>query len=183
MRRIILLLCIALPAFGQVRPPHRFPPEWNVALPAYEQRVRDLSAGIKRDAFIVAKITLAMSALTDDMQKMSAIQKAHDHIVEAQVRAGQDPPASPNTQLTLSRMEEALKRAREQGTMADLDALRPLMRKNGGWIQRDLFEELSVARGERQNLTDAMNKIQTMNVELEAAMIEALASTFDFLTR
>lgn len=185
MRRLALLFCVAMavPAAAQPREMRTFrmPAEWNVALPAYEKRVQELTAAIKRDAFIVGHVTVAMGELMDDMQKLSAIQKAYDRIVEAQLRAGQDPRATPQTLTALGKMEDALKKGREQGSMADTAALRTLLLKEGGTIQRELFRGLGVARGERQNLTDLLNRVQTMNGDLEGAMIEALGSTFDFM--
>jgi hypothetical protein len=185
MRRVALLFCVvtAVSLTAQEREfrTFRMPAEWNVALPAYEKRVQELTAGIKRDAFIVSRVTVAMGELMEEHQKLSAIQKAYDRIVEAQLRAGQDPRAGLPTLTALSKMEDALKKGREQGTMADTDALRTLLRKEGSTIQRELFRGLAIARGERQNLTDLLNRVQTMNGDLEGAMIEALGSTFEFM--
>jgi hypothetical protein len=185
MRRMALLFCIltVLPLAAQERElrTFRMPAEWHVALPAYEKRVQELTAGIKRDAFIVSRVTVAMADLTEEFQKLSAIQKAYDRIGEAVLRAGQDPRVSPQTLTALSKMEEALRKGREQGSMADTEALRALLLKEGRVIQRELYRGLGIARGERQNLTDLLNRVQTMNGDLEGAMIEALGSTFDFL--
>ena len=185
MRRVttLLLLCLALPLSAQTRvpPARRFPPDWNNALPQYEKRVQTLSAGIKRDAFIISRVTLAMADLSDDFQKLSSLQKAFDRIEEATLRATQDPVAGPRTLTALSKMTAALEDGRRQGTMADLDALRTTIMTEAQDIRRDLFNELGEARGERQNLIELQNKVQIMNADLEAAMIEALGSTFDYM--
>src|SRR5687768_5226468 len=101
MRRVALLLCfmVMTPLAAQERSTrvHRFPPDWSNALPQYEKRVQLLTASIKRDAFIISRVTLAMNDLADEFQKLSAIEKAHDRIVEATLRAGQDPKASMRT--------------------------------------------------------------------------------------
>lgn len=184
MRRIALMVCVAVavPMFAQERGRvYRPYAEWSTALPAFEKRMQALTAAIKRDAFIVSRVTLAMGDLADDFQKLSAIQKALDRIVEAQVKAGQDPPATEQTKLALSKMEDALKRGRDQGMMADTGDLRTVIMREAQSIQRELFRSVNEARGDRLNLVDLLNRVQTMNADLEGAMIEALGSTFDFM--
>ena len=182
MRKLILLLLLAVPLFAQPsRGVIRHSPEWSVALPAYEKRVQALSAAIKREAFIVAQVTLAMNHLQDDLQILSAMEKAHDRVNEALLRAGQDPPASMQTLTALTKMRDEIKRVRQQGTMADTAALRTFIAKEAQGIQRELFRELAEARGERTNLVDLLNRVQTLNADLEGATIEALGSTFEFM--
>lgn len=185
MRRVAVLLCVvfAMPLVSQERPAriHRFPPDWANALPQYEKRVQLLTAGIKRDAFIISRVTLAVGDLSDDFQKLSAIQKAFDRIEEANLRAGQDPQASMRTLTALKKMTDRLEDGRRQGTMADLADLQRFISHQGSGIQRELFQQLSDARGERQNLVDLLNRVQIMNADLEAAMVEALGSTFDYM--
>ena len=184
MRGTVLLLSfifiapLAAQERGRV---HRFPPDWNNALPNYEKRVQLLTASIKRDAFIISRVTLAMGDLADDFQKLSAIQKAYDRIEEASIRAGQDPKASPRTQTALGKMRDALEAGRRQGTMANLADLRTEVSRQSAGIQREVFQELADARGERLNLIDLLNRVQTMNSDLEGAMVEALGTTFDYM--
>ena len=185
MRRVAVLLCVvfAMPLVSQERERRimRFPPDWGVALPQYEKRVQLLTAGIKRDAFIISRVTLAVGDLSDDFQKLSAIQKAFDRIEEANLRAGQDPKASLRTLTALEKMTDRLEDGRRQGTMADLADLQRFISQQASGIQRELFQQLSDARGERQNLVDLLNRVQIMNADLEAAMIEALGTTFDYM--
>ena len=185
MRLTGLLLCVTvmIPLAAQERGPrvHRFPPDWSAALPQYEKRVQLLTASIKRDAFIISRVTLAMNDLSDDFQKLSAIQKAFDRIEEATLRAGQEPQASMWTLTALKKMTDRLEDGRRQGTMADLPDLQRFISQQGSGIQRELFQQLSDARGERQNLVDLLNRVQIMNADLEAAMVEALGSTFDYM--
>ena len=185
MRRLVLLLClvVAMPVLSQQRERRimRFPPDWGSALPQYEKRVQLLTAGIKRDAFIISRVTLAVGDLSDDFQKLSAIQKAFDRIEEATLRAGQDPPASMWTQTALKKMTDRLEDGRRQGSTADLADLQRFISQQASGIQRELFQQLSDARGERQNLVDLLNRVQIMNADLEAAMIEALGTTFDYM--
>ena len=185
MRRIALLLSFLFiaPLGAQDRGPrvHRFPPDWNNALPQYEKRVQLLTASIKRDAFIISRVTLAMGDLSDDFQKLSAIQKAYDRIEEASVRAGQDPKASPRTQTALGKMTGTLEAGRRQGTMANLADLRAEVLRQSTGIQREVFQELADARGERLNLIELLNRVQAMNADLEGAMVEALGTTFDYM--
>ena len=69
MRRIVVLLCLVfvMPLVAQDRPPrvHRYPPDWNNALPQYEKRIQLLTASIKRDAFIMSRVMLAMGDLSE----------------------------------------------------------------------------------------------------------------------
>lgn len=184
MRRVAMLLCLVVmtPLAAQSRARvNRMPPDWQNALPQYEKRVQHLTASIKRDAFIISRVTLAMGDLSDDFQKLSAIQKAHDRIVEAQVRAGQDPEAGGRTRTAIEKMLDEIERLKRQGTTADLGALREFVMKQSHPIQRELFSELSEARGERLNLIELLNKVQTMNADLEASMVEALGTTFDYM--
>src|SRR5687768_3684315 len=167
MRLTGLLLCVTvmIPLAAQERGPrvHRFPPDWSAALPQYEKRVQLLTASIKRDAFIISRVTLAVNDLADDFQKLSAIQKAYDRIEEASLRAGQEPKASGRTQTALEKMLAALDSGRRQGTMADLGDLRTEVLRQSGAIQREVFQELADARGERMNLIELLTKVQTMN--------------------
>ena len=181
MRKLIVLLLLTIPAFAQERRVFRPMAEWSTALPAFEKRIQLLTAGIKRDAFIVAQVTLAVGDLADDFQKLSAIQKAYDRIADASLRANQEPVAGPRTQTALSKMTDALEVARRQGTMANLEDLRTTLLRESQPIQRDLFTALREARGERLNLVDLLNRVQTLNADLEGAMVEALGSTFDFM--
>jgi len=185
MRRVALLLCfmVMTPLAAQERSGrvHRFPPDWSNALPQYEKRVQLLTASIKRDAFIISRVTLAMNDLADEFQKLSAIEQAHDRIVEATLRAGQDPKASMRTLTALEKMSDALEAGRRQGTMANLGDLRTEVLRQSAGIQREVFGELADARGERLNLIELLNKVQTMNAELEGAMVEALGTTFDYM--
>lgn len=155
--------------------------EWSSALPAFEKRVQLLTAGIKRDAFIVAQVTLAAGDLSDDFQKLSAMEKAHDRIGAAVLRANQEPVASLRTLTALSKMSDALEAGRRQGTMANLEDLRAILMRETQPIQRELFTALREARGERLNLVELLNRVQTLNADLEGAMVEALGSTFDFM--
>ena len=91
----------------------------RAALPQFDRRMQFLTASIKRDAFIISRVTLAMNDLSGEFQKHSAIQKAYDRIEEAH--------------------------------------LRELVRLSTG-IQRELYQQLSGARGERMNLIELLNR-------------------------
>jgi hypothetical protein len=159
------------------RPPA---PELRMGVFEYEKRVQLLSSAIKRDAFIIGQMVLALNDLTD-FQKMAAIQKAIDRTTAASLRAAEDPKASPRTMTALSKIDDALKTGREQGTMADTDALRKTILEQSHFIQYELFQQLNDARGERLNLVEMVTRLQTVNADLEGSMVEALGSTFDFL--
>lgn len=154
--------------------------QWLAGLEPYRLRVEGLAAAIERDASIVAQLVAATRDL-QDFQKLAAVQKAHDRVEAALKRAQENPRAGQATIDTLDGLVQTLKAARQQGTMADPDALRREILERTHFIQRTLFDELDVARGERMALVDAQSKISQMSASLESAMLQALGTTFDFI--
>jgi hypothetical protein len=182
--RKLLLLCIALSATAVLaqdrpRPPqvsHEIAPE----LFDYQRRLDMLAKAIKRDAYIVAQMVHATGDLRD-FQRNAAIEKAIDRLTSAQIRAREVPPASPEAQLALSKIDDALHHAREQASSADLPAVAQTILKESEDIQRDLFRNVETARRERELLVELQKKLSETNLDLEAAMIEALGSTMNFI--
>ena len=186
MRKLALvLLSLTMSASAQeARPSPRRPPvqtmQWLAGLEPYRLRVEGLAAAIERDASIVAQLVAATRDL-QDFQKLAAVQKAHDRVEAALKRAQENPRAGQATIDTLDGLVQTLQAARQQGTMADPDALRREILERTHFIQRTLFDELDVARGERMALVDAQSKISQMSASLESAMLQALGTTFDFI--
>jgi hypothetical protein len=181
--RKLLLLCIALLAAAvtaqEPRPP-RVSHEVAHDLVNYQRRLDMLSKAIKRDAFIVAQVVLATGDLKD-FQRNAAIEKAIDRVRSARVRAAEMPPASMDAQTALSKMDDALHQARQQASSADLAEVAQTILKLSRDVQLDLFRNVETARRERAMLADLQKKLMDTNLELEAAMIEALGSTMSFI--
>jgi len=188
MRFFLGLLCCALtasPLFAQSAPVNetelsRLKYDVDTAVNRYESRVRVLSKGIKRDAFIVGQMVLAARDLPD-FQKIAAVQKAIDRVEAATKRAAEDPPAGGDTMVALSHIDDEVRHAREQGTMADTEALAKTIIDQTHFIERDLFRAVALARDERESLTRMQTKITEVNLDVEASMLAALNSTFEFI--
>jgi hypothetical protein len=182
--RNFLLLCVVFAAAVAVaqerpRPPqvsHEIAPE----LFDYQRRLDMLAKAVKRDAFLVGQMVQATGDLRD-FQRNAAIEKAMDRVKAAQIRAAEMPAASPDTQTALSKIDDALHQAKQQASSADLDALAQTILKESHDIQRDLYRGVEVARRERELLSELQKKLSETNLDLEAAMIEALGSTMNFI--
>ncbi|HYO75143.1 MAG TPA: hypothetical protein VE010_01670 [Thermoanaerobaculia bacterium] len=180
--RKLLLLCVVLSAtavFAQDERIVQAPPQLTNILAGYERRLGLLAKGISRDAFIVAQLSQAAGEL-HDFQRNAAIQKALDRVEEASKRAAANPPAQPRTVAAINKSREALEKAREQASSADLDAVSRLIVKETHAIQRELYWSLTVARRERETLMDLQKKISQLNLDLEGAMVDALGAALDF---
>jgi hypothetical protein len=183
MLRWIVVLCAftAVAMHGQeVRRPVRMLEMRPPSIDRYEALVRGLAAAIKRDAFIVAQLTHAAADL-EDFQKLAAVEKANDRIEEALKRATQDPPASRGTLDTLNGLQQTLKHAREQGTMADTKSLQTEVLRRTHFIQRDLYTALDTARFEHRTIVEMETKLHQIGSELQSSMVEAMGTTFDFI--
>jgi hypothetical protein len=182
--RKLLLLCIALSAtavLGQDRPrPPQVSHEIASELSDYKSRLDMLAKAVKRDAYIVAQMVHATGDLRD-FQRNAAIEKAIDRLTSAQLRANEVPQASPQTMTALSKIDDALHHARQQASSADLPALAETILKESHDIQLDLFRNVETARREREMLAELQKKLSETNLDLEAAMIEALGSTMNFI--
>jgi hypothetical protein len=181
MRRGLLFVCCALTvnALAQERAVRR-PAEWRTTVLSYEERMQFLSKSVQRDAFIVGQMAAGVGDLTD-FQKITAIEKVRDRIKAAQLRAAEDPVASPQTMTALSHLEDTFKHAHEEGTMADADELRKEILDQTHFIQRELFRELELSREELKSLAELITKIHQVNSDLESAMVDALGTTFEFM--
>jgi hypothetical protein len=183
MRRLALILLFAFAVHGQTeaRRPVRLLPLRPASLDPYLKQVRVLIGAIQRDSYIVAMLVHATSDL-DGFQKMAAVEKARDRVQSAQHRAvSGDPPAPAGTIDILNGLLQTLDHAREQGTMADTEALKTELLRRTHFIQRDLFWELDTARSEHGAIVDMQGKLFELGTELESSMVDALGTTFDFV--
>jgi hypothetical protein len=182
MRRVAVILLFALAVHGQteVRRPPRLLPMRPVPWDAYIKQVHLLNAAIKRDAYIVATLVHATNEL-DNLQKLAASEKALDRVQSAQRRALNEPTAPAGTLDILNGLVETLGHAREQGTMANTDAIKTEIIRRTHFIQLDLFGELDTARGEHAAIVEMQQKLFDLSTELDSSMVEALGSTFDFV--
>ena len=144
----------------------------------YEPQIVGMTAAVRRDSFILAQLAAAVFAL-DDFQTSVAIQKAADRIDDALRRAMEKPPAPQSTVDLLNAVRDAVAHAKQQGFSADLKDLQKLIAKRTEEMQRLLLREIDEARRERQTLIDLHTRLQRLTDAIDAAMSEALASTFD----
>ncbi len=182
MRKAIVVVLFASAAFAQEPPeaPQRVPHELGSVMFNYQRRVGTLAKAVSRDAFIVGRMVMAVADL-QDFQKLSGLEKALDRVKEAELRANEDPRASGQTLAALSKIEDALRRGREAGTAADTEALKKTILDETHFIQRQLFQEVTLARHERENLADLQKRLSDINLALESSMMDALSSTMEFL--
>ena len=177
----IWLVFIAAPLLAQ-RPTSRIPTSsgfLSAQIDRMESDIRNKSAALRRDAFIVSQVTSAVGEL-DDFQRLAAVDKARDHIEAAFKRAGENPVAPRSTFDFLQSQRELVNKARLQGSTADLVALKRDMLKGNHSMQQTLFTELDDVRKDRQMLTDLQSRLSSITNDLDNALAEALGSTFDY---
>ena len=182
MKRTLALLSLLLtPAvFAQrevVRPSSLG--QLGFQLDRMEATMKDRSAAIRRDAFIVSQVIAGIGGL-DDFQRNAALQKLRDRIDAAQRRARENPAAAMQTLTALSQMMDLVQRAREQGATADLPALERDLLRHTHFIQQILFREVQESRADRQVMTELQSRLSRMSTDLDQAFDEALGSTFDY---
>lgn len=146
----------------------------------YAQQLQDLSAAVKRDAFIVAQMVAAAGELQDDFQKHVALEKAHDHIEAAIKKASENPVAPAFVATAVSQANDIVNHWRDNSDSADLkDVTRQILAKSAD-IQPVLFRELDDVRKNKLALKDILAKLNSANDQLDDAMNDALVSTLDF---
>lgn len=177
----LLSLFVAAAAFGQELPLLRGAQmDLAVTVQRYEIRLKGLTASIRREAFIVGHLVQAVKEL-QGFQKSIAIERALDRVLEAEKRAAEDPPAPRPISESLLFIRQLLDHARDQGTMADMEALQKEVMLRSHDIQYDwLFREVSAAEKERRALTEIQMKLATLGSDLDGAMTDALGTTFDY---
>ena len=182
MRTSLTLLCVfAAPlAFAQLPPPPLvITHQLTNAIQRLETEVNDRAAVLRRDAFIVGRLVAATAAL-NDFQKLAAIEKARNEIDAALRRAAEKPPAPKATFELLESVAELLGKAKQQGTMADLEAVKRDILRRSGFLQANIFAQLDQLRRARMALVDAQTKLALSTGVIDEAMTEALTSTFDY---
>lgn len=182
MRTTIAALLLIAPTLFAQRPEVVRPSQLGqlaFQLDRLEQLMKDRSAAIRRDAFIVSQVVAGMGSL-DDFQRNAALSKAHDRVQAAQRRARDNPAAAPETMTALSQTMDLIEHAQNQAATADFPALKRDMMRNTHIIQRVLFRELQESRADRQAMTDLQSRLSRMSTDLDGAMDEALGSTFEY---
>ena len=155
------------------------PMELASAVQRYEIQLRQLTAAVKREAFIVSRLVEAVKEL-QNFQKSVAVDRARDRIGEAQKRAAEDPRAPIQVSQSLGFMRELLDHAREQGATADTEALQKEIMLRSHDIQMVLFGEISAAQKDRRALSEMQMKLATIAGDMDAAVTDALGTTFDY---
>ena len=180
MRHALLLACslgfaVASAAQQQGPPAHL---QMRMRMESLERELQALTKGISRDAFIVTQMALAAGDLRD-FQKLAAIEKAIDRINQAGLRAGEAPPASAETSLAISRVGDELRRGRDQGTMADVEALQRVLLRESRNVQWELYQQLRAGREAHRVIVELEGKLQQLGTDLQSAMVEALGSNLE----
>jgi hypothetical protein len=181
---VVLLLLDRGEAMAQSRrPPPMDPPmsgEWTQLFPAYQGRLQRMAAGVSRDGFIVARVVEAVGVL-HDFQVNVAIQRSIDIVEVAHKRAVQDPVAPYEILRTIESVQALLAHAREQGSAVDLELLTKEIFDKTKSIQLILFREVDALSRERAQLSELEGKLMQSSQLLDAAMVEALSSTFEYV--
>jgi hypothetical protein len=182
VRKLAILISLTLGSFvvlGQEAQERALPSFFNQFV-RHEERIKLLADSLKRDAFIVAQLVHTVGEL-EDFQKTVAIEKALGRIDAALKRASEKPVAPPGTMENLESVRELLLKTRQQGGLADLaDVRRQILRRTDA-LQHQLFNQLQEARKQRQTLNDLETRLRRVSDDLDAGMIDALGSTFDFI--
>jgi hypothetical protein len=146
----------------------------------YAQQLQDLSAAVKRDAFIVAQMVAAAGELSDEFQKHNALEKAHDHLDAAMRKASENPVAPAVVATAVSQANDIVNHWRDNTSSADLkDINRQILTKSAD-VQPVLFRELDEVRKNKLALKDILAKLNGAGDQLDEALNDALVSTLDF---
>lgn len=146
----------------------------------YAGQLQDLSAAVKRDAYIVAQLVAATGELRDEFQKHVALEKAHDHVEAALRKAIENPPAPPEVQTAVSQANDVVNHWRDNASSADMNDITRQVLKKTADVQPVLFRELDEVRKNKVALKDILAKLNTADDQLDDAMNDALVSTLDF---
>ncbi len=183
MKRTLIVLAplLACSLFAQGPAIPRSSPASAVSmqLDRVEPMLRDRAVAVRRDAFLVSQVVAAIGDL-EDFQHSAALQKARDRVDTALRRARENPPAAPQTITALSQTLDAIHRAQQQGSTADVAGLKREMLRQTHLIQQILFKELDDSRADRQALTDVQARLARLSTDLDQAVGEALGSTFEY---
>jgi|GEM_PF-2939236 len=176
MRRLLLLLFAAVPAFAQQ--------ELQPLLPVVDRALSEVQLradAIKRDTFIHAALVSVANDLRD-FQHNNAMQRALERtrfVKRRMMEFKAAPP--PSTVAIVSEVEDLLAGGRSQGDSANLDELQNEVRKRGAVMQSILFREVETARRQRQTLSDVQTRVWKMTDALDSATNEALDSMTDYV--
>ena len=151
----------------------------GVQLDRLEGVMQGRATAIRRDAFIVAQLVAATGEL-EDFQHNAALQKARDRVEAARKRAAENPVAPPQVTTAISQITDAVIHAQQQGSTADIAALKRDTLERTHVVQQVLFTELQDSRADRQAITDLQARLGRMATDIDQAVGEALGSTFDY---
>lgn len=183
MRRLIwVVLLAAVPAFAQVR--NSQIAALQPLLPVVDRVESDVQRdadSIRRDTFIHSELVRIANEMRD-FQHNVAIGRANDQIsyVARRMLDFKQPPP-PSTAAIVTKVQELLKRARDEGDAANFDDVLREIRQQGAILQSILFREVETARQERQALSDAQTRIWRMSDALDSATNEALLSMVNYV--
>jgi hypothetical protein len=175
---VIALLFVCTSSSAQERPAAtELTPE---SILRYESRLRQLSAAVKRDAYVVGQLAEATRAL-NDFQNAVALLRALDRVNAALRRATDSPASAAATLDAINNVKSHLTRAKESPGLADLQAEQKFIARQTYTVTLELFRELDTARRERQALAEFQARLQAIGGELDPGMTDALGSTLQML--
>jgi hypothetical protein len=124
----VLLVFLSLPAFGQRRrspiQASSYPRTAEISVKQAAEELANEKKGLENDIEILRNLKLADGALVDDMQPTNAIQKAWEHVTEAQRLE----PREFAVRDGIIRARQKLEDARRSPTSADFGSLRESLR-------------------------------------------------------
>lgn len=152
----------------------------KISLDQMEPEMQEQMAAVRRDAFIVTRVVAATGAL-NDFQINSAIQGAINEIEQAQIKAGENPRAPQSTMDMLNGSHELLVKARNQGSMTNVQDVQRELLKRVEPLQRAMFAQLDEARRARIIVSDIRTRLSRWDDSIDQAMVEALSASLSYM--
>ncbi len=172
--------CLIAAAAATFALAQELPGELSTVLFNQQRRLDRLGKGIRRDAFIVTQMVAAARDL-QGFDKAAAIDAALERSAAATKRAIENPPSSPQALSAIRKIDDALRRAQENVANSDLGELARTIRLQTAVVQHDLVDAVENARRERNHLADVQKRIVEMSSDLDAATVDAIAASMDFV--
>lgn len=182
MRRTLLLLFVALPAFAQ--DPNTTASALQPLAPVLDRVLAEAQKradAIRRDTYIHSELVSISRSLLDFQHGVS-LQRAIERIEYVRRRITQSKEPAPLSTISLvANVADTLKNARDQGASVNIDEVRSTVQDRGREMQTILFGEVRASLRDRLALSDAASKIAKTSDAVDSATNEALMSMSDFV--
>lgn len=173
-------VCLIAAAAATFVAGQELPGELSTVMFNHQRRLERAGKGIRRDAFIVTQMTAAARDL-QGFDKAAAIESALKRSEAATKRAIENPPAGAQTLSAVRKIDDALRHAQANIATADLTELARMVRLQTAVVQQDLVDAVEQVRRERNNLAEAQKRIIEMSSDLDAATVDAITASMDFV--